>query len=138
MIARETDLNGLVRSMVRAANLGCEVRVIVQDAAPAEPDVEECYAVTESVRSSSAFSLTLYSAFFDQPEHEQRTILAHELGHMVVWPYSSTATRVARRKADKEHLDELEEDLADRVGRLILSACYEAGVDFDALGASTY
>jgi hypothetical protein len=136
MNAREVELTGLVRSMVRAANLGCEVRVIVQDAAPAEPDVEECYAVTESVRSSSAFSLTVYSAFFTQPEVEQRTILAHELGHMVVWPYQTTANRVAKRKADKEHLEELEEDLADRIGRLILSACYEAGVDFEALSRS--
>jgi hypothetical protein len=122
--------------MVRAANLGCEVKVAVRSSAPEDPEIEECYADTESVRSSSAFVITVYSPFFAQPEPEQRTILAHELGHTVVWPYSSTASRVAKRKADKEHLDELEEDLADRVGRLILSACYEAGVDFSALSSS--
>lgn len=74
--------------------------------------------------------ITIFPAFFKRPLLVQKETLCHELGHVALHDYTTTAEELAGNKFLA--LLQLEEKLADFLGRLILAKAEET-VDFSAL-----
>lgn len=136
MIA-QSDIDSLVAAMAKASGLGRYSFLvhIRQKEHPDDAGEERKVQADVSVYALEVW-LNIYPAFFGQSPERRRQALAHELGHVLLHELTDVAGELAGSKASA--LTQIEERLCDHLSALILSACYEAGVDFDALGASTH
>lgn len=131
----QADIDTLVWSMARAAGLG-RYSFVVHLRAKEHPDdagEERKVQADVSVYALEVW-LNIYPAFFGQSYERRKQALAHELGHVLLHELTDVAGELAGAKATA--LTQIEERLCDHLSGLILSACYEAGVDFDALSRS--
>lgn len=125
---KTADIQKMAQHMARACGIQYTVKVTLKQSAHPEDEATGAETYAEVHCYGTTAHLKIYPAFAGLSFEDRRETIAHELAHVRLHEYTGLATSLAGAKA--EALVQPEERLCDALSSLILSACYEAGVDF--------
>lgn len=128
---KAAEVQKTVRHMARACGIAYTIKVTIEQAAHADDNDSQSNTFADISFYGTSARLKIYPAFAGLTFEERKETIGHELAHARLHDYTSLATDLAGSKSGA--LTQPEERLCDQLSILILSACYEAGVDFSSI-----